>query len=242
MEAGKKRLAGDTPRQATSNEVTGLKREARDLKEVVAEQTLELRHRLLRHAVSVRHLEISHADIQTAARKAICSTGEIVTLILENRLDWIGFTDGQRSYRNPVVDVDEVMSKLKITIVEGLTKKELKSLFGVNDCVIKWLCDEGYLPLRKSRSPTSRKSRSVVRQANLDSFNRQYITLRNLARQTTFNSYRLKSMLKQASVAPLDSTKQHGRNIYAIRDVGHILSVPNVGSDDNGPEKNLMSH
>ena len=40
MEAGKKRLAGDTTRQATSSEVTGLKR---DLKEVVAEQTLELR-------------------------------------------------------------------------------------------------------------------------------------------------------------------------------------------------------
>ena len=40
---GKKRLAGDTTRQATSSEVTGLKREARDLKEVVAEQTLELR-------------------------------------------------------------------------------------------------------------------------------------------------------------------------------------------------------
>ena len=36
MEAGKKRLAGDTTRQATSSEVTGLKREARDLKEVVA--------------------------------------------------------------------------------------------------------------------------------------------------------------------------------------------------------------
>ena len=36
-------MQADTARQATSNEVTGLKREARDLKEVVAEQTLELR-------------------------------------------------------------------------------------------------------------------------------------------------------------------------------------------------------
>ncbi len=43
MEAGKKRLAADTARQATSSEVIGLKREARYLKEVVAEQTLELR-------------------------------------------------------------------------------------------------------------------------------------------------------------------------------------------------------
>lgn len=43
MEAGKKRLAGDTVRAATSDEVKELRREARDLKEVVAEQTLELR-------------------------------------------------------------------------------------------------------------------------------------------------------------------------------------------------------
>ena len=43
MEAGKQRLAGDIVRQANSGEVTELRREARDLKEVVAEQTLELR-------------------------------------------------------------------------------------------------------------------------------------------------------------------------------------------------------
>ena len=43
MEAGKKRLAGDIVRQANTSEVTELRREARDLKEVVAEQILELR-------------------------------------------------------------------------------------------------------------------------------------------------------------------------------------------------------
>ena len=43
MEAGKKRLAGDTARAATTDEVKALRREARDLKEVVAEQTQELR-------------------------------------------------------------------------------------------------------------------------------------------------------------------------------------------------------
>ena len=43
LEAGKRRLAGDTARAATSNEVKDLRREARALKEVVAEQALELR-------------------------------------------------------------------------------------------------------------------------------------------------------------------------------------------------------
>ena len=43
MEAGKRRLAGDTARAATTDEVKDLRREASALKEVVAEQTLEIR-------------------------------------------------------------------------------------------------------------------------------------------------------------------------------------------------------
>lgn len=43
LEAGKRRLVGDTSRAASTDEVKGLRREARDLKEVVAEQALELR-------------------------------------------------------------------------------------------------------------------------------------------------------------------------------------------------------
>ena len=43
LEAGKRRLAGDTARAATSSEVKDLRQEAKVLKEVVAEQALELR-------------------------------------------------------------------------------------------------------------------------------------------------------------------------------------------------------
>jgi transposase len=43
IEAGKQRLAGDTARAATSDEVKDLRRESQILKEVVAEQTLDLR-------------------------------------------------------------------------------------------------------------------------------------------------------------------------------------------------------
>ncbi len=48
LEAGKKRLAGDTAREATSDEVKDLRREAAALKEVVAELMLE--NRLLKKA------------------------------------------------------------------------------------------------------------------------------------------------------------------------------------------------
>ena len=48
LEAGKKRLVGDTARAATSDEVNELRREASALKEVVADLTLE--NRLLKKA------------------------------------------------------------------------------------------------------------------------------------------------------------------------------------------------
>ena len=49
LEAGKKRLAGDTAREATSEEVKELKAEARQLKETLAEVLIE--NRLLKKSV-----------------------------------------------------------------------------------------------------------------------------------------------------------------------------------------------
>ena len=49
LEAGKKRLAGDTAREATSDEVKGLRAESRQLKELLAELMLE--NRLLKKSV-----------------------------------------------------------------------------------------------------------------------------------------------------------------------------------------------
>jgi transposase len=48
LDAGKKRLAGDTAREATSDEVKTLRTEARQLKEALAEATPE--NRLLKKA------------------------------------------------------------------------------------------------------------------------------------------------------------------------------------------------
>ena len=49
LEAGKKRLSGDTARQATSSEVKELRQEASDLKEALAETLLE--NRLLKKSM-----------------------------------------------------------------------------------------------------------------------------------------------------------------------------------------------
>ena len=90
MEAGKKRLAGDTARAANTDEVKELCREAKDLKEVVAEQTLELR--LLKKSMTGPSRQVA---VQSPARQwmgrprmryAASEKLEIIRLVEESHL------------------------------------------------------------------------------------------------------------------------------------------------------------
>jgi transposase len=75
MEAGKRRLAGDTARAATSGEVQDLRREARALKECVADLTLE--NRLLKKSMI--------ADGDEHAKQA---SGRLTAIGLEGAERW----------------------------------------------------------------------------------------------------------------------------------------------------------
>ena len=86
LEAGKKRLAGDTAREATSDEVKGLRKEAVALKEVVAELTLE--NRLLKKSMigdggksTVRAVFSTSLIWRRWSRRTICCAGSRISLI-----------------------------------------------------------------------------------------------------------------------------------------------------------------
>src|SRR5215510_10099058 len=66
LEAGKKRLAGDTAREATSDEVKELKAEARQLKETLAEVLIE--NRLLKKSVLGCQSALNWAPLSASKR------------------------------------------------------------------------------------------------------------------------------------------------------------------------------
>ena len=85
LEAGKRRLAGDTARAATNGEVKDLRREAQELKAVVAEQALELRLLKKRMARPVRKW-FPHGSL-TSLRQRIRSQG-YTPAKMEIRASW----------------------------------------------------------------------------------------------------------------------------------------------------------
>ena len=92
LEAGKKRLAGDTGRQATSGEVKGLRQEMRDLKELVAELSLEnrlLKKRDLYTKVTSRQSRSLLASVFVHAQVFV---DEHINLLRDLRKDKSNFT------------------------------------------------------------------------------------------------------------------------------------------------------
>jgi transposase len=96
LEAGKKRLAGDTSRSATSDEVKALRKESRDLKEALADLTLENRllkksmigHGDTKNEISRHRKARDHPDRRAVAfvsqadpRQARHSTADLLSLV-----------------------------------------------------------------------------------------------------------------------------------------------------------------
>jgi transposase len=86
LEAGKRRLAGDTARAATSGEVNDLRREATALKEVVADLTLE--NRLLKKTYGAPRSQVVSTSWPNQSASTYPVSGSILPAKMEIRASW----------------------------------------------------------------------------------------------------------------------------------------------------------
>lgn len=121
-------------------------------------------------------------DIQTACRKLVCGAAEIVQLIVEGHLEWIGVTPEKEGYTAVLVSVAELGGKLEGVGVEGFTKAKVKQILSVNDPAVKFLVEAGFLKAVASRNPVTRKAAKVVLPKDMDRFLESYVPAKFLAR------------------------------------------------------------
>jgi transposase len=86
LEAGKKRLAGDTAREATSDEVKELKAEARQLKETLAEVLIE--NRLLKKTYGAPRSQVVSTSWPNQSASTYPVSGSILPAKMEIRASW----------------------------------------------------------------------------------------------------------------------------------------------------------
>jgi hypothetical protein len=172
--------------------------------------------RLLAESVPVWAVTGSQADIPTAMKKACRTCVEIVSLLLDGKLEWVGRLGGQRGYLSVIVDVDEVREKLTDPGHGGLNLRQVELDLGLPTAALKALLADGVLPSRTAINPVNRCPQTVVDASDLAQFKQIFVSLSTLSKERRMNPRRLKNELHRIGVKPTFDPESIGKG-YVYR-------------------------
>jgi hypothetical protein len=181
--------------------------------------------RLLAGAVSVPKAPKDAYCIPAAAKRACCSASEIVRLILERKLTWVGRLTGERGYMAVLVNVEEVRQHVRREDHGGVSLRQVEQRLGTSTAVVKALIRLGHLPSRTAINPVNRCPQTVVDPGELEAFQRTYVSLAALAAERGKHFRRLKAMLDEAGVAPAFEEGTVPATFYRRGDLVEVYEV-----------------
>ena len=170
--------------------------------------------RLFAGAHPVKKPAPNQLDIPSAAGRCCCSSIEVLRLILDKKLTWVGRHADIQGYMSALVDVDEVRAKVRGADTGGLTKEQLKEKLSTTAMVAAALIKHGYLKTITVINPVNRCPTVVVPAGEADGFAAEYISLFALARQQGRHFRKLKQELDAAGILPALDRKKIGATFY----------------------------
>jgi len=162
--------------------------------------------RLLRDAEKVDSPMPHQLTLAKTSRKAVCTQTDIVRLIVDDRLKWVGNLGGKGDYQSILVDVNEVNALIhtldpeSISMTDVFRRLEIKSQYA-------WaLARNGHIKTYTCRRAGLTVTR--VSSAEFDAFNSRYVTLGEISRSRNMHHSTAIRLLKKAGIKPaLDKRK-----------------------------------
>jgi hypothetical protein len=170
--------------------------------------------RLFAGAHPVKKPAPNQLDIPSAAGRCCCSSIEVLRLILDKKLTWVGRHADIQGYMSALVDVDEVRAKVRGADTGGFTKEQLKEKLSTTARVAAALIKHGYLKTITVINPVNRCPTVVVPAGEADGFAAEYISLFALARRQGRHFLKLKQELDAAGILPALDRKKIGATFY----------------------------
>lgn len=170
--------------------------------------------RVLDGAQRVRKPKPGRTTIPAAAKRACCSATEILRLILDRKLAWVGRLAGERGYLSVLVDVEEIKAKTRGPEHDGLTPRQAATALGTADNVVYALIDAGHLATRTVVNPINKCPQTVVMPDEVERFRRKYVSLFALAKERGEHFRAVKKAIEAAGVAPAFDPEKIGARFY----------------------------
>lgn len=161
--------------------------------------------------------------IPEAARRANCSSEEVVRAILDGEIERKWLLAGERGYMAVLVDVRDVRGMVRGADLPGLTSQALADRLRVADKVTRKLIAGGHLRTVTAINPVNRCPVAIVPTEDIERFEAEFVTLFALARQQGRHHMAVKKELDAAGVKPALDPEQIGATIYRRCDLAAAI-------------------
>jgi hypothetical protein len=182
--------------------------------------------RLLDGACPVDKPNQNQVDIPSAASLCCCASIQVLQLILDKKLNWVGRDTGLRNYMSVLVDVEEVRSKVRGADYEGFAVSALSDRMQTNGSVARALVAQGHLATVTVINPVNRCPTVIVPHDEVERFEAEYVSLFGLARERGLHHNAMKKRLEAAGIKPALDTKKIGATFYRRSDCQLVRVSP----------------
>ncbi|ABE62887.1 hypothetical protein Nham_2090 [Nitrobacter hamburgensis X14] len=170
--------------------------------------------RLLDGAKPTKTVGRSRANIPDTAKFACCASEEIVRLILDGNVRRKWRLTSERDYMSVLVDVEEIRALVRGPDHGGLTGLQIKDKLSTTAKVASALIKHGYLKSITVVNPVNRCPTVVVPAAEVERFDREFVSLFAIARQQGRHHMAVKREIESAGVKPAFDPDKVGATFY----------------------------
>lgn len=156
----------------------------------------------------------SQMSIGAATARANCQVQEVVELILDRRLAWVGRDVSLKGFASVLVDLDEVKQLVRLPPLDGMPTRAFADSFGVPDVAAALLIEAGYVKGTCAINPINRCPVTIVTTDDYSCLRQEFVSLRDLARDRNINSRRLRRELAEREIFPVPDWLEFGAIVY----------------------------
>ena len=178
--------------------------------------------RFLDRAETVEALTGSCMELGVACNKAKVTIEQVVPLILDGTIKWLGKMRGIEGLASLAVDLEEILDLFEGPPLVGYTKQQLKRMLRVNDPTITYLVNERYIRACETRHPRSRRPMSIISTEAYDAFIERYVTLGILANNIGTQAKHVSSKLEKLNIDPIQLPPRYSK-VYEQKKLTDVI-------------------
>ncbi|PTM99044.1 TniQ family protein [Mycoplana dimorpha] len=160
----------------------------------------EFLERLLGHAAPWTTDERQFIGILDARKRACCALSEILDLLLSRKL-CVRKNPEERGFLSVMVNLAQLRAAVQLKDHNAISLKKAEKALRVNTRVLTALLSQGHIRSRIEVNPINRCPQTVIDHADIERFQKTYVSLFTLAKETGIHFNNLKKQLSDVPLA-----------------------------------------